>query len=105
MHLTKPRHTRFADPGRKQQARSHLPPLEEHSSQGTYVNISTPEGKLHLVSDSMEWFDWFPSSSLPVLRESRVAFPHLENPIVGDQSAAGQLIVASTAVATSIDWG
>lgn len=36
-----------------------LPPLIEYSTSGTYVVISSQEGEIPLIPDSLEWFDWF----------------------------------------------
>jgi hypothetical protein len=36
-----------------------LPPLIEYSAAGTYVVISSQEGEIPLVPDSLEWFEWF----------------------------------------------
>ena len=36
-----------------------LPPLIEYSASGTYVVISSQEGEIPLLPDSLEWFEWF----------------------------------------------
>jgi hypothetical protein len=36
-----------------------LPPLIEYSATGTYVVISSQEGEIPLVPDTLEWFEWF----------------------------------------------
>jgi len=36
-----------------------LPPLIEYSAAGTYVVISSQEGEIPLIPDSLEWFEWF----------------------------------------------
>jgi hypothetical protein len=36
-----------------------LPPLIEYSTAGTYVVISSQEGEIPLVPDTLEWFEWF----------------------------------------------
>jgi hypothetical protein len=36
-----------------------LPPLIEYSTSGTYVVISSQEGEIPLIPDSLEWFEWF----------------------------------------------
>jgi len=36
-----------------------LPPLIEYSATGTYVVISSQEGEIPLIPDSLEWFEWF----------------------------------------------
>ena len=36
-----------------------LPPLIEYGAGGTYVVISAQEGELHLIPDTLEWFEWF----------------------------------------------
>jgi hypothetical protein len=36
-----------------------LPPLIEYSASGTYVVISSQEGEIPLIPDSLEWFEWF----------------------------------------------
>jgi len=47
----------------EQRARSHMPPLIEYSAQGDYVIVSSQEGELHVVPDSIEWFDWLATLS------------------------------------------
>lgn len=36
-----------------------LPPLIEYSAAGTYVVISSQEGEIPLIPDTLEWFGWF----------------------------------------------
>jgi hypothetical protein len=36
-----------------------LPPLIEYSAAGIYVVISSQEGEIPLIADSLEWFEWF----------------------------------------------
>ena len=50
----------------EQPARSRVPALIEYSAQETYVIISSQEGKLHLMPNSAEWFEWL--ATLPSFR-------------------------------------